>query len=85
MLPSFAKHCRKKEEAAEAAQAVARVEQEAERRRALIHAKAEARARYKQGERLARRREQLGQELRSFTARELEVLRNGSQGCCATS
>ena len=67
-----------KEEAPEGAEAAARVERQ--RRRELQHAKAEARARYKHGARLARLSEQLGRERCKFTLMELEVLRNWQSG-----
>ena len=62
-----------------------------EQRRRLHHDKAEARARYNEGQRLARRRDALlrrgapqpgshGQEVPAFTLKELEVLRQWDRG-----
>ena len=58
-----------------------------EERRRLHHAKAEARARFNKGQRLARRREELMRDgasqpvgLASFTRKELEVLRQWDNG-----
>ena len=79
MLPSFAKHCRKRRK-------LLRLHKQplASRRSASAAANSSTpkrkRARYKQGARLARRWEQLGRELWRFTARELEVLRNWESG-----